>query len=112
MGTPIVAGNNLGYTNVMSGHGRIGLVDPQATKDFANRLAVFLSDNEQRKLMSSWALGEVKKYDYPKIVDQYEAAFKEAIKILEESRSSKARAHEGASKRKIIHRLFIRRHAG
>lgn len=79
VGTPLLAGNNLGYINVMRGHGRIGLVEPQATKDFANRMAVFLSDEQQRKLMTSWALSEVKKYDYPKIINQYEAAYAEAL---------------------------------
>lgn len=79
MGTPLLAGNNLGYINVMKGHGRIGLVDPQATTDFANRMAVFLSDNELRKLITVWALSEVKKYDYPKIINQYEDVYKKAV---------------------------------
>lgn len=112
MGTPLVAGNNLGYSNVMTGAGRIGLVDPQATKDFANRLALLLSDNDQRRLMSSWALKEVKKYDYPKIVEQYEAVFKEAINLRDKKLTPKARQSEAKDgKRKIIRRLFIRRHA-
>lgn len=110
MGTPLLAGNNLGYTNVMKGRGRIGLVDPQATADFANRLAVFLTDGEQRKLMSSWALNEVKQYDYPKVVDQYEAAFKEAIAIRNSHKP--AGEKENAKKgRRSIYRFFVRRHA-
>ena len=109
MGTPLVAGNNLGYINVMTGRGRVGLVDPQATKDFANRMAVFLSDDEQRKLMVSWALKEVKKYDYPKVVDLYEAAYKDAIAILKKRQDGNS-ANE-KPKRRFINRLFIRRHA-
>src|SRR3989344_534581 len=104
MGTPLVAGNNLGYINVMTGRGRVGLVDPQATKDFANRMAVFLSDDEQRKLMVSWALKEVKKYDYPKVVDLYEAAYKDAIAILKKRQDGNS-ANE-KPKRRFINRLF------
>ena len=107
-GTPLVAGNNLGYASVMSGHGRVGLVDPQATKDFANRLALFLTDNEQRKLMTSWALKEVKKYDYPKVIDQYEAVYKEALVLRDKS---KLAGRKGSAKkgRRFIRRLFVRR---
>jgi phosphatidylinositol alpha-mannosyltransferase len=107
VGTPLVAGNNLGYVNVMTGHGRVGLVDPEATKDFTNRLALLLSDPEQRKLMTSWALNEVKKYDYPKIVNQYEAAYREAIRL----RTAEKTGIKNEKRRKIIHRIFIRRHA-
>jgi phosphatidyl-myo-inositol alpha-mannosyltransferase len=109
VGTPLLAGNNLGYVNVMTGHGRIGLVDPEATKDFTNRLATMLSDPEQRKLMTSWALNEVKKYDYPKIVDQYEAAYKDAIVRKNKSKPTKEAAN--GKKPKTVRRLFIRRHA-
>lgn len=79
MGTPVIGGNNLGYINVLTGHGRLGLVDPQASTDFANRLAVFLDDAELQKSFRDWELGEVKKYEYPKIVQQYEAAYAEAM---------------------------------
>lgn len=108
VGTPLLAGNNLGYINVMKGAGRIGLVEPEATKDFANRLAVFLTDPEQRRLMTSWALREVKKYDYPKIVNQYEAAYKEAISL---KRKANPKVSDEAQKRRAISRIFIRRHA-
>jgi glycosyltransferase involved in cell wall biosynthesis len=91
----------------MTGHGRVGLIDPEATKDFANRLAILLSDPEQRKLMTSWALNEVKKYDYPKIVNQYEAAYREAIRL----KTAEKNGTKNEKKRKIIHRIFIRRHA-
>lgn len=110
MGTPLVAGNNLGYAHVMSGHGRIGLVDPEATADFANRLAVMLTDEAQRRLMSSWALKEVRKYDYPKVVAQYEAVFKEALALKNAGKSARHKKDE--KKPKIISRLGFRRHAG
>ena len=110
MGTPLVAGNNLGYVNVMAGHGRVGLVDPEATKDFANRLAVFLTDNEQRKLMSAWELNEVKKYDYPKVVEQYEAAYKYAINMR--NRPLSAKQPDDKKQSKLIYRLLLRRQPG
>src|SRR3989338_11368194 len=109
MGTPLLAGNNLGYINVMKGHGRIGLIDPQATKDFANRLAVFLSDKEQRKLMTTWSLNEVKKYDYPKIIDQYEAAYKEALSLRNGAKNVKTTGSQNEDKpKRLIRRLFVR----
>ncbi len=108
VGTPLVAGNNLGYINVMKGAGRIGLVEPQATKDFANRLAVFLSDEDQRRLMTTWALKEVKKYDYPKVVGQYEAAYKAAIDF---KRKANPKTSDEAQKRRAVRRIFVRRHA-
>lgn len=79
MGAPLLAGNNIGYTTVMTGHGRLGLIDPKATTDFANRMAVFLTDDSVRAMMSSWGLTEVKQYDINKIVDMYEKAYRLAI---------------------------------
>ncbi|HET9722173.1 MAG TPA: glycosyltransferase family 4 protein [Candidatus Saccharimonadales bacterium] len=110
MGTPLVVGNNMGYASVMKGRGRIGLVDPESTRDFTNRLAAFLTDNELRKLMISWALNEVKQYDYPKIVNKYEAAYKEAYDL----KNKPTVVHpekDGKKQRKLIGRLLIRRHA-
>lgn len=112
-GIPVLAGNNLGYINVMKGHGKMGLVDPLATKDFANRLEVFLTDNELRKIMTDWALSEVKQYDYPKIAEQYESAFKTAIELRETYGHKPKRSLEENDKkqRRSIRRIFVRRHA-
>ena len=104
MGTPLLAGNN-----VMKGHGRIGLVDPLATKDFANRIAVFLSDNDQRKQMITWALNEVKQYDYPKIIDQYEAAYKQALLLRNGEDLERSLSKNEKERKSFIRRLFIRR---
>lgn len=112
VGTPLLAGNNLGYINVMKGHGRIGLVDPEATKDFANRMVVFLTDEKQRKLLSDWALDEVKQYDYPKIVEQYEAAYKAAIELKNSYGHKKPAKKNGKEKRKTLRSLFVRRQPG
>ncbi len=111
VGTPLLAGNNLGYRSVMKGHGRIGLVEPQATKDFVNRLAVFLTDEQQRKLMVAWELEEVKQYDYPRIVQRYEAAYKEAIRLKNQGKHNQSGKYE-KQRRKTIHRFLLRRQPG
>lgn len=110
MGTPLLAGNNLGYVNVMTGPGKIGLIDPEATEDFVNRLEVFLTDETQRKIMSSWALKSVRQFDYPKVVDQYEKVFRDAVAIRNK-RQRKSKQLEHDKKKKIIRRIFIRRYA-
>jgi phosphatidylinositol alpha-mannosyltransferase len=79
MGAPLLAGNNIGYTNVMTGHGRLGLIDPKATTDFANRMAVFLTDDAVRTMMSAWGLSDVKQYEINRIVNMYEEAYRLAI---------------------------------
>lgn len=113
MGTPLLAGNNLGYKQVMKGVGRIGLIDPQATKDFANRMAIFLSDEQQRKLMVDWALSEVKQYDYSLIVKQYEDAYKEAIRLKDEvDKIPKKQKGNGKKSLQTIPRISVRRFSG
>lgn len=107
MGTPLLAGNNLGYKNVMKGAGRIGLVDPEATDDFANRLAVFLTDEKQRRLMSEWALEEVKQYDYSNVVKQYEDAYEKAIELKPVAEKA-AKANNERKTLKSIRRLSVR----
>lgn len=78
-GTPVVAGNNPGYASVMLGRGRLSLVDPKSTNDFAQRLELMLFDDEIRHLWKSWAHSEVKKYSFENIASQYEAVYKEAL---------------------------------
>ncbi len=78
---PTVAGDNSGYESVMKGTGAISLVNPLDTIDFARRLEILLYDEPLRKLWTSWAAKYVKNFDWAPIVDQYEAAYKEAIKL-------------------------------
>lgn len=109
MGTPVIAGNNIGYATVLEGHGRLSLVDAEATSDFANRLAVFLSDNEIRRLWIDWATTEVKQYDYRRITNLYEKVYAEAItkaKLAKHLKNGK----NGRSLKSLGRRLFIRRH--
>ncbi|MBI2007781.1 glycosyltransferase family 4 protein [Candidatus Saccharibacteria bacterium] len=111
MGAPVVAGRNSGYINVLTGSGRLGLVDPRATEDFADRLELIATDEKVNRLLRGWGLREVKKYDYPKIVDQYEAAYIGALQQATDEKNGKSVAKNEPVKKPFIHRLLIRRHA-
>lgn len=80
-GCPIVAGDNAGYQNVMKETGAISLVNPLDTIDFARRLEILLYDEPLRKLWRTWAEKYIKDFDWAPIVDQYEDAYGEAIKL-------------------------------
>jgi phosphatidylinositol alpha-mannosyltransferase len=80
-GCPIVAGDNVGYQTVLSGTGAISLVNPRDTVDFSRRLEIMLFNEDLRTVWLKWAKSHVKQYDYPKVIDQYEQAYKEALKI-------------------------------
>jgi phosphatidyl-myo-inositol alpha-mannosyltransferase len=111
MGTPTIGGNNEGYASVLTGHGKIGLVDSEATADFANRMSIMLNDSAINKLWKDWAAEEVKQYDYPKIVSQYEAAYKDAVKIARRRTTESNKSRNAGRLAKISNRIFIRRHA-
>jgi phosphatidyl-myo-inositol alpha-mannosyltransferase len=81
VGTPVVAGNNSGYASVMTGKGRLSLVTPQSTEDFAHKLELMLFDEEVRNIWLDWAKNEVKKYDFTVIADKYEQAYQKSFKI-------------------------------
>lgn len=113
MGAPVIGGNNLGYINVLTGFGRLGLADPKATVDLANRLAVFLTSTELQKSFRHWGLNEVKKYDYPKIVAQYENAYSEAMsKWRAERHLNGGNVKNGKKFAKLARRLLLRRQPG
>lgn len=80
VGAVTVAGNNPGYASVMQGRGRLSLVNPLSTDDFTQRLELLLTDSSLRKLWLEWASEYVRRFDYPNIVDQYEAVYKQALK--------------------------------
>lgn len=81
VGTPVVAGNNSGYASVMTERGRISLVNPKSTEDFAQRLELLLYDREIRNLWQNWAQQHVKQYQFDRIADGYEAVYKQALKV-------------------------------
>lgn len=78
-GTPVVAGDNPGYTSVMQGRGMMSLTDPTDVEAFAQRLALFLYDKDLVKLWRKWADSYVKQFDYPRVIDQYEALYKKLM---------------------------------
>jgi len=78
---PVVAGNNVGYASVMQGVGGLSLVNPEDSAEFARRLDMFINEAPIRKLWSSWARNYIKQYNYPAVIDQYEAAYELAIEL-------------------------------
>lgn len=109
-GAAIIAGRNIGFTTVVSGRGRLGLVDSEATEDFASRLSVFLNDETINRLARQWSLNEIKKYDYSKIVDQYEEAYRAALSQWRADRHLNGDNAKNEKKlAKLARRLSLRR---
>lgn len=81
VGTPIVAGNNSGYSSVLTGRGRLSLVTPTATDDFYQRLELLLYDDDIRKLWVDWANQTIKQYDFEHVANMYEQVYKRALRI-------------------------------
>lgn len=79
-GTVTVAGNNPGYSGVLSGVAQQSLVDPKKITAFTERLAEMLDDAAVRRAWLAWAKKDVQQYDYAKVVDQYEKVYKQARK--------------------------------
>lgn len=90
-GCPVVAGDNIGYQTVMKETGAISMVNPKDTVDFARRLEIMLFDDSLRQLWLRWAKKYVEQFDYKHIVEQYQLAYKEAIKIHERKPQTKSR---------------------
>lgn len=86
MGTPLIAGNNPGYSSVMKDRGRISLVDPTNLLSLTHKIELMLNDKDLRQLWKKWAKQYVSIFDYPKIVDQYEQLYKQASNALKNER--------------------------
>jgi phosphatidylinositol alpha-mannosyltransferase len=80
MNTVVVAGNNSGYCDVMQGVGALSIVNPEDTPEFARRLSTLMHEKEIRQVWQTWSKAYVKQYNYPKIVNKYEAFYKDSIK--------------------------------
>lgn len=78
-GAPIVAHKNEGYEWVLKGTGRLSLVDVHDIEAYADRLQLMLEDDQLRSAWQKWALAYVKQFDYEKVVDQYEALYKQHL---------------------------------
>ncbi len=96
-GCPIVAGDNAGYSSTMTGTGALSLVNPRDTVDFARRLEIFLFEDTVRNLWRNWAKNYIQQFTFPKIADQYEKIYKQAIE-------------NHAKRSKIKNRLSLRRY--
>jgi phosphatidylinositol alpha-mannosyltransferase len=78
-GLVTVAGDNPGYSAVLSGLGAVSLINPKHTNEFARRLELLLREPDLRRLWREWAAEEMPKYSYVRIVDQYLEVYEAAI---------------------------------
>ncbi len=77
-GTPIVAHRNEGYEWVLQDTGRLSLVDVHDIEEYTDRLELMMDDQQLRSTWQKWAKSYVKQFDYERVVDQYEALYKQA----------------------------------
>ena len=108
MGAPVIGGRNSGYIHVLKGRGRLGLVDPKDTADLANLMSVFLTDDVINNMMRQWGRQEAKQYDYPKILDQYESAYHEALEMVRNGQGHQRGKKNAKKNHGFIRRLFVR----
>ncbi len=80
MGAVAIAGNNSGYIDLMQDVGGISIVNPHDTEEFARRLNLLIHEKALRDLWQKWAADYVKQFDYPRVVEQYEELYRDAIK--------------------------------
>jgi len=80
MGTVTVAGNNSGYVDLMQGIGEMSIVNPEDSSEFARKLSLMMRESELRQIWQKWAKSYVKQFNYPNVVKEYEAFYKEALK--------------------------------
>jgi phosphatidylinositol alpha-mannosyltransferase len=80
MGVVSVAGSNSGYNDLMQGAGALSIVNPEDIEEFARRLELLTYEESLRKVWQDWAKHYVQQFDYPKVVKQYEAFYRKALK--------------------------------
>lgn len=79
-GAVVIAGNNSGYASVMQELGAVSLVNPRDAEEFARRLYLLLNEQKLRDLWQHWARSYVRQFNFPTVIDQYEALYYEALK--------------------------------
>lgn len=77
--TVCVAGNNSGYIDLMQGIGGLSIANPHDTEEFARRLDLMLHETALRTLWQHWAKDYVQRFSYPRVVEQYEEFYREAL---------------------------------
>ncbi len=80
MGAVSIAGNNSGYVDVMQDIGAISIVNPTDSDEFARRIELLLNNQALRKLWQSWAKSYVQQFSYPRVIDQYQELYVEALR--------------------------------
>jgi phosphatidylinositol alpha-mannosyltransferase len=75
-GTPVIAGNNPGYSAVLKDQAKISLVNPKKADLFAAHLEYLLTDDEAHAKWRNWALEYVKQFNYTNVIDAYEELYK------------------------------------
>lgn len=78
-GAVTVAGANPGYESVLTGTGRMSLVEPKMSTELARRLVLLMTDQPLRKTWQAWAKREVQEYDFGSVVDEYEKLYKRLV---------------------------------
>ncbi|MCA9349587.1 glycosyltransferase family 4 protein [Candidatus Saccharibacteria bacterium] len=77
---PIVAGNNPGYSSVLTGVGELGLINPKNPEEFARRLALFINNPEISQVFTDWSRLEILKYDFDIIINSYLNLYEKILK--------------------------------
>jgi phosphatidylinositol alpha-mannosyltransferase len=79
MGVPILAGNNPGYSSVLTEEGSISLVNPKDQKSFTKLIELLSTNQSVRDMWLRWAETEIQNYDYSIVVTKYEKLYKKAV---------------------------------
>jgi phosphatidylinositol alpha-mannosyltransferase len=78
-GLVTIAGNNSGYASLMDELGAVSVVNPHDDEEFARRLKLLLTQEPLRALWQDWAAQYVKQFNWPSVIDQYEALYQSAL---------------------------------
>lgn len=76
---PTLAGDNPGYRSVLEPQADVSLVNPKHIQEFSQKLEALLFDQGLRKKWQQWAQQYVTQFAYDKVVDQYEALYRDLV---------------------------------
>lgn len=78
-GTPLVAGDNVGYQSTMKDTGALSLVNPKDLVDFSRRLELMTFNEDLRRVWLDWATKYVQQFNFPLIAAKYLDVYEQAI---------------------------------
>lgn len=78
--TVTIAGNNSGYDALMRDLGQLSIVNPHDAAELARRMLLMLNNVPLRKLWVEWAQEYVQQFDYPRVIEQYEKLYEDALR--------------------------------